>query len=142
MREVITELTLDAPRPQVWNALLDKASWHHYSAFVDRDPGTPIAEGQSFRFGLRFLGLPPVPVTGHVLRCTLQAELRWVGLGPGFRGEHYFVLEEAGEATTRLVHGEAFSGPIGEAFCLIFHRQVTETYGAFNRGLAGWVRGS
>lgn len=136
MREVKTDLEIAAPPSAVWRALLDKSQWSRFSDFYDKDPGVPIAEGQAFTFGLRLLGLPAVPIKVHVDRLIPEQELRWVGKIPGFCGEHYFLLEPLGENNTKLVHGELFSGPLGEAYDRMFHSVTQSTYAAFNVGLA------
>ncbi len=136
MREVRTSLEIDAASDVVWRQLLDKARWCCFSDFCDEDPGRPIAEGQMFIFGLRLLGLWAVPIPVRVIRLRPNQELRWVGTFPGFRGEHYFLLEPDGDGRTRLVHGEQFSGPLGEAYDWLFHNVSQQTYAAFNVGLA------
>lgn len=136
MREVKTELEIAAPPDAVWRGLLDKSCWARFSDFCDKDPACPIAEGQSFTFGLRLLGLPAVPIKVRVDRLVPNQELRWVGKIPGFRGEHYFLLEPLGTDSTKLVHGELFSGPLGEAYDRMFHQLTQSTYAAFNVGLA------
>jgi len=136
MREVKTSLEIDAPADAVWRQLVDKARWRRFSDFCDKDPAHPIAEGRTFTFGLRLLGLPPIPIDAHVIRLVPDRELRWVGKMPGFRGEHYFLLEPDGSGNTRLVHGEQFSGPLGELYDVLFHTVSVHTYATFNVGLA------
>lgn len=136
MREVKTSLEIAAAPDAVWRQLLDKARWQRFSDFCDKDPAHPIAEGQTFTFGLRLLGLPAISVDVRVIRFVPDRELRWVGKFPGFRGEHYFLLEPDGENRTRFRHGEEFSGPLGELYDTLFHKVSVHTYAAFNVGLA------
>ena len=51
----------------------------------------------------------------EVLVATPNKELRWLGklgLHGIFDGEHFFVLTTNGDGTTRLNHGERFSGAL------------------------------
>jgi hypothetical protein len=136
MREVQTSLIINAPRRRVWETFLDKSRWAAYSDLQDLDPSLPIAEGRTFRFRLNLLGFIPVPFTVRVTRRAEAEELRWVGKGPGARGEHYFRFSDAGKNQTRLVHGEEWSGPLGELVHLLLSRVIAETFAAFNVGLA------
>ncbi len=142
MREVKTSLDIAAPPDAVWRGLLDKHCWSRFSDFCDKDPAHPIAEGRRFTFGLRLLGLPAIAIEVRVIKMVPDQELRWVGKFPGFRGEHYFELEPLGEARTRFVHGEQFSGPLGELYDCLFHQVSRSTYAAFNVGLAMHVERS
>jgi hypothetical protein len=95
-----------------------------------RGPGAPPGSGTRKRPGL--LSRPPsrslatklvVHMSGNggrnstfkpkVLAEIPGRELRWLGkLGPGglFNGEHFFILTTNADGTTRLTHGETFSG--------------------------------
>jgi hypothetical protein len=136
MREVRTSLEIAAPPDAVWRQLLDKARWARFSDLGDRDPHRPIAPDLTFTFGLRLLGLWALPITVRVIRFVPDRELCWVGRFPGFRGEHYFLLEPVAPGRTRLVHGERFSGPLGELYDGLFHQVSQEAYATFNVGLA------
>jgi hypothetical protein len=164
MPTVETELRIAAPPTAVWRTLLDRGRWRQYSDFFSLDPARPLAEGQAFWFGLRLGGLLPTPIRVQVLRRVEAQELRWVGQLPGFRGEHYFRLHAAPAAeipaeppagiagpaptpdpvtatrstaaSTHWVHGEHFSGPLGELLFRLAGQVIRQTYAAFNAGLA------
>lgn len=139
MASISTELTIAAPPWAVWHALLDRARWRHFSAFQDLDPGRPLMEGSRFWLGLRVGGLFPAPIRVKVIRRVEEQELRWVGGGPGIRGEHWFHLQPAGDGWTRFRHGEDFTGPLGELLVRLGENVARPIYEAFNRGLATQV---
>src|SRR5262249_4977516 len=67
----------------------------------------------------------------EVLVATPNKELRWLGklgLHGIFDGEHFFVLTTNGDGTTRLNHGERFSGAL-----------VALARGSTKNG-GGWIR--
>jgi hypothetical protein len=72
-----------------------------------------------------------------VLAATPGHELRWLGkLGPGglFDGEHSFVLTLNPDGTTRLTHGERFTGVL----VALLKGTATKSHAgfdAFNRAL-------
>ena len=143
MPELETELMIDATPRVVWERFMDKGRWRSFSDFVDLSPGQPIAAGRSFWFGLRLLGLPPVPLRVEVLRCEPGREVRWVGGIPAvplFKGEHYFRFEAVGEGRTRLVQGERFTGLLAGAFMTLLGETTRQAYARFNVGLAEQVR--
>ena len=143
MPEIRTYRLIEAPPRVVWDRFMDKAGWRSFSDFVDLSPGTPIAAGRSFWFGLRLLGLPPVPLKVDVIRCDPE-EVRWVGGLPAlplFRGEHWFRFVEAGAGKTRFVNNEDFSGPMAGAFMLTLGPATRAAYHRFNDGLGRAVRG-
>ena len=140
MPEIKTYRPIEAPPRVVWDCFMDKRRWESFSDFVDLSPGKPVEQGCTFWFGLRLLGLPPVPLRVEVLRCEPAREVRWVGGLPFFRGEHYFRFEDIGESRTRFIHGELFSGHLADAFMLFLGDATRKAYRRFNDGLAVQAR--
>ena len=140
MREIRTLRPIEAPLRAVWGCFVDKRRWESFSDFLDLSPGQPIEQGCTFWFGLRLLGLPPVPLKVEVIRYEPEREVRWVGGLPFFRGEHYFQFEDVGEGRTRFTHGELFSGPLADAFMLFLGDATRRAYLRFNDGLAAEAR--
>lgn len=140
MPRIETSLVIDAPRAQVFAAFLDKARWHEYSAMKDLDASRPIAMGRRFSFSLKLPGLPRAPLLVKVARFEPERELMWTGRVPGFAGEHYFKFSDAPGGGTLMVHGEDFSGVLGELFVALRGRALEATYAAFNQGLARHLR--
>ena len=112
MKEIRTEILIEAPRAAVWRALTDFAEMPQWNPFIDRIDGE-AREGAKLRIrisngrggGMRFSPVVRVVRPGR--------ELRWLGrlVVPGlFDGEHAFELLDAGPRRTRFVHSEKFSG--------------------------------
>lgn len=111
MRELRTEIQIDASPERVWEALTGSGDWGAWNPFVTRVVGD-FREGARLENTLVLEGSKPMTVKPKVLRAEAGRELRWLGrlFIPGlFDGEHYFQLEPAG-AGTRFVHGEIFRG--------------------------------
>ncbi len=112
MKEVRTEIAIDAAKERVWAVLIDFAAypdWNPFLRSVSAVPqvGAPI--GLTVTLGRRTLHLDST-----MLRVIPGREVRWAGpisrlRGVVFRGEHYFLIEEAGTGV-RFVHGEKFDG--------------------------------
>lgn len=114
MKEITTEIEIDATPKRVWRVLMDFAAYPEWNPFVR------TMEGQA-RVGTRLkaylkaskgLGMTIKPT---VLVADPDRELRWLGrtLLPGvFDGEHYFLIEPLGPNKVRFTQGERFRGAL------------------------------
>ena len=109
---ISTTIDIDAHPDRVWDVLTDFAAYGDWNPFMDRIEGTAEA-------GTRLVvHLSPNGGRGMTFRPTVLAavpgrELRWLGkLGFGglFDGEHSFLLTRNADGSTRMTHGETFSG--------------------------------
>lgn len=110
---ISTTLNIDAPREAVWDVLTDFATYAEWNPSVEiegtAEVGTKLVVHMSANGG-RGMTFKP-----KVLTATPGQELRWLGkLGFGglIDGEHFFILTSNDEGTTRLTHGESFSGAL------------------------------
>src|SRR5262249_2987257 len=109
---ISSTIDIAATRDAVWNVLTDFAGYREWNTIMKHtDVTAPVStkrvdhmSGNDAR-GSTF--------TPKVLAAIPGQELRWLGkLGPGglFDGEHFFILTTNADGTTRLTHGETFSG--------------------------------
>jgi hypothetical protein len=109
---VATAIDIDAGPQAVWDVLTDFAAYPEWNPFMDRIDGTAEV-GRRLVVHLAGRGGRGTTFRPTVLVATPGEELRWVGrLGPGglFDGVHSFVLTAQPDGTTRLTHGERFTG--------------------------------
>ncbi len=111
MKQIETEIDINAPAGKVWSILTDYENHGKWNPFIksitgDKNPGGSLTirvhppEGSAMTF-------KPL-----IIKYDSPDEFRWKGkLGiPGlFDGEHYFVLKEE-KNKTRFIHGEKFTG--------------------------------
>lgn len=112
MYELRTEIEISASAEAVWDILLDLPRHAEWNPFIRSISGEP-APGGTLKVTICPPGGKPMGFSPRVLAAEPGRELRGLGrvLLPGlFDGEHYFLLEPAGEGRVRLVHGERFSG--------------------------------
>jgi hypothetical protein len=112
VREVRSEIEIDAPPESVWRVLTDFAAYPDWNPFIRRIEGSPT-EGSQLRVRIEPPGGRGMTFKPTVLAAEPNRELRWLGrvvLPKIFDGEHRFTLEPAGEGRTRLAQSEAFSG--------------------------------
>src|SRR5215471_10351467 len=134
-RTVDTAVDINADKDAVWNVLTDFASYDEWNP-VMRIEGAPEV-GTKLHVhltGARGGGMTFKP---KVMSATPGKEFRWLGklgLRGIFAGEHFFVLTANEDGTTRLNHGERYSGAL---IALTRHDAGTKdaNYRAFSEAL-------
>jgi|SRR5262245_15132741 len=134
-RTIDTAVDINADKDAVWDVLTDFASYEEWNP-VMRIEGIPevgtklvVRLGGTRRGGMTF--------KPKVLAATPGKEFRWLGklgLRGIFAGEHFFVLTTNEDGTTRLNHGERYSGAL---IALTKHDAGSNdaNYKAFNESL-------
>jgi hypothetical protein len=113
MRELLTEIDIEASPDIVWKVLSDFDSYPEWNPFMRRMKGKMV-KGERLKAFLK----PPkgkgMNISPTVKEVVEGKEFRWLGHLAGvnflFNGEHYFLLEKTSRNRTRLSHGERFSG--------------------------------
>ena len=104
-----TTVDIDADPDAVWDVLTDFASYQEWN------PGMRIEGAPEVGTKLAVHMTGGMSFKPKVLAATPGKELRWLGK-LGLRGiaagEHYFVLTTNDDGTTRLNHGERYSGAL------------------------------
>lgn len=112
MREITTDIEINAAPSEVWRVLTDLARFREWNPLITR------AEGE-LRVGATveiFVQIPDSTGRGfrpRVLNVEPERELVWLGqlAVPGlFNGEHHFRIDPVGPSSVRFVHSERFTG--------------------------------
>jgi hypothetical protein len=112
MREISTEIEIDAPAARVWQVLTDFAAFPDWNPFMTIAEGD-LVEGGHIRVALHAPGHRTMQFRPTLLSVEPERGFRWLGhLGvPGiFDGEHAHALEPLGPGRTRYVQSERFRG--------------------------------
>lgn len=136
-RRIETTAHLDAPAHEVWAVLTDFDSYGEWNPFITAIGGQ-LAEGERLDVTLTRSGGKARRFRPAVLRVSPARQIRWLGrLGPGglFDGEHYLVLEPREDGTTRLTHGERFTGVLLPVMTGLMDDTATD-FEAMNAALA------
>jgi hypothetical protein len=110
--ELRTEVEIDAPVSHVYRVLTAFERYPEWNPFITSisgrlESGQALAVEMSLPEGKTYLLKPRLTVVSP------DRELRWCGhfLRPALlQADHFFQLSERGEALTRVVHGENFTG--------------------------------
>lgn len=112
MKELRTEIEIQAPTERAWQLLTDFAGFPQWNPFIRR------ASGEA-KTGVRLeVHIQPTGARGMTFRPTIfkaepNRELSWLGrlLIPGlFDGEHILTIESLGANRVRFVQREIFTG--------------------------------
>lgn len=111
---VHTEIVIDRPIDEVWQALADFSRYPEWNSFLTEIRGTLAADRN-----LLVCAIPPKSIarrfSARILSVNEGHEFRWLGrfLFPGvLDGEHVFSLLAKGDRKTKFVHTEKFTGVI------------------------------
>jgi hypothetical protein len=112
MKQLQTEIMIQAPANKVWNKLMDFNSYPKWNPFIKSISGEKKQGGK-----LKVLLQPPgdssMVFKPRILSLKKEKEFRWLGRTalPGiFDEEHYFIISETKPQEVKFIHGEKFSG--------------------------------
>ena len=112
MKELYSEIEIQASDERVWKVLTDFASFPQWNPFIRRVIGE-AQEGQRLKVYIQPSGADSITFRPTILKVEPNRELRWLGnfFMPGlFDGEHIFTIETLGENRVRFVQWEIFKG--------------------------------
>jgi hypothetical protein len=112
MKEVRTEININAPAEKVWKILTNFKDYHNWNPFLRWLTGK-VAVNNKIAVRIAPPGANAMTFNPTVLKFDRNKEFRWLGhlLFPGlFDGEHIFELTDNGNGTTSFVHREQFRG--------------------------------
>lgn len=112
MREIVTEIHIQAAADTVWSILTDFGSYQDWNPFIQQAKGEAIV-GQRLENRPKVSKGRGVVFRPVVTKVVSGRELRWYGhlLIPGLSdGEHIFEIEPSRRKGVRLVHRQIFKG--------------------------------
>jgi hypothetical protein len=139
MKQLHTEIEIDAPAKRVWGALTDFASYPQWNPFIRHIRGR-LAPGERLQARLEPPGGRAMTFKPKVLTAEPNRELRWLGhlLAPGvFDGEHSFTIEPLEENRVRFVQRETFKGLLVPLFARSLETNTQRGFEEMNHALKG-----
>jgi hypothetical protein len=112
MKELHSEIEIQATDEKVWRILTDFASFPQWNPFMRRAVGEPKT-GAKLEVHVQPSGTSGMTFRPTVLTAEPYRELRWLGhlLVPGlFDGEHIFTIDVLRENRVRFTQQEKFTG--------------------------------
>lgn len=112
MKELHSEIQIDASAERVWGVLTDFASYPQWNPFIRRISGE-LEVGERLEVRLEPPDSRGITMRPKVLSAEPNRLMRWIGhlLVPGiFDGEHTLAIHPLEEDRVRFVQHEAFKG--------------------------------
>jgi hypothetical protein len=112
MKELRTEIEIQASAERVWQLLTDFPSFPQWNPFIRKASGN-IRVGERLEVKLQPSGASAMTFRPTVRKVEPNREFRWLGhlLVRGlFDGEHCFTIEPLGESRVRFTQREVFTG--------------------------------
>lgn len=112
MKKIETEIVIASTPDKVWHVLTDFGSYLNWNPFIRSIEGEQKV-GAQLTVMIQPVGGGSMRFKPVVLAFEQNKEFRWkgkLGISGIFDGEHFFKLIAQNDGTTKLVHGENFSG--------------------------------
>jgi hypothetical protein len=137
MKEIHTEIEINASAEKVWRVLTDFAAYPEWNPFVRRVNGE-VSVGARPHVYIQPPGGRGMSFRPTVLAADPGRELRWLGhlWLPGlFDGEHSFLIEPLGDRRVRFIHREVFRGVLIPLLSKMLDGNIRRGYEEMNRAL-------
>ena len=137
MKEIRTEIEIQASDKRVWQLLTDFASFPQWNPFMRQAVGEPKT-GARLKVRIQPSGASGMTFRPTVLKVEPNRELRWLGhlLMPGlFDGEHILTIESLAENRVRFVQREIFTGILVPLFAHGLDTDTRRGFEEMNRAL-------
>lgn len=112
MKQIETEILINAKPKKVWEILTDFEKHSEWNPFIQSIEGEK-SPGNRLRVFIKPPDNNGMTLKPLILKFEPEKEFRWkgkLGVGGIFDGEHYFILEKFPDNQTKFIHGEKFSG--------------------------------
>ena len=112
MKELRSEIEIQASAERVWQLLTDFPSFPQWNPFIRKASGN-IRVGERLEVNIQPSGASGMTFRPTVLKAEPNRELRWLGhllISGLFDGEHIFTIEPLGESRVRFTQREVFTG--------------------------------
>jgi len=136
MKNLQTEIIIDAPITLVWKNLMDFNQYPDWNPFI-HITGQPKV-GQQLENTIYLEGQKPQVFRPKVLEVVPEKAFRWEGhlfVKGLFDGEHYFQLDAIDENTTRFIHGENFRGILNGMILKMIGEQTKDGFEKMNNAI-------
>ena len=137
MKELHSEIEIDASAASVWRILTDFSSYPQWNPFIRRISGE-LATGERLEVRLEPPETRGITLRPAVLNAEPNHQLRWLGhlFVPGlFDGEHSLSIQPLEENRVRFVQREAFKGLLVPLFARSLDNNTRCGFEEMNRAL-------
>lgn len=133
MKEVRTEIEINAGPEKVWQVLTDFEKYEQWNPFITKIVGY-AKEGSKIEIHIETPAGKKRKYEPTITKVEQGRELRWMGKSWVLNGEHIFTIDQL-QSQTRLVHREVFDGLLASFFGKSLDTDVKQGLEEMNRAL-------
>jgi len=134
MKEVRTEVEIEASREKVWSILADFEKYEQWNPFINKIVGQPV-EGSRIEIHLETPSGKKRRYAPTVTKVVQGRELRWIGKSLLLNGDHIFTIEQLTSERVRFVHREIFAGFLASIFGKTLDTDIRQGFEKMNKAL-------
>jgi hypothetical protein len=109
VKEVRTEIEINAGPEKVWKILFDFEKYEQWNPFINRISGQ-AKQGSRIEIHIETPAGKKRRYEPVITKIDPERELRWVGKSWVLNGEHIFTIEQLEQGRVRFVQREVFDG--------------------------------
>ena len=139
---IVTETVIPASTKAVWAALIEFDAYPQWNPFIVEVTGDARPQA-TLAVTIHAPDMSPMQFQPKVLKAVPNQELRWrgsFGISGIFDGEHYFKLFPQEDGSTRLVHGETFTGLLAPVLFPWLKQSTRAGFTSMNQALSATVQ--
>ncbi len=137
MKQLYTEIEINAPAEQVWQILTDFDGFPDWNPFIRQAAGT-IEPGQPLEIELSGPGGRTTKIKPNVVTAEPNREFSWLGhtgMRGLFDGKHIFIIEALDENRVRFIQREEFNGILVSLVLSMIGRSTEQSFADMNQAL-------
>ena len=137
MKEIFSEIEINASDEKVWGILTDFNAFPEWNPFIKEIEGK-LEVGAKFKAFLQLPGSKGMTFRPKCLKVEHSKELWWIGhmIIPGlFDGEHRFIIEPIDENKVRFIQKELFRGILTPIIMKSITDKTQQGFEMMNRAL-------
>ena len=117
MKEIRTEIIINASKDKVWNVLTNFIEYPEWNPFIRSLEGQAVKDTRLLAT-LQLKDRKPMVFKPVVTVSDEKKRFEWLGSTPlnVVNGRHYFILEEISGKQVKFIHGEQFTGILASPF--------------------------
>jgi len=137
MKEINTEITINAPKKIIWNILTDFPAYSEWNPFLIKVIGEASPNGNVF-FIAKSEGAI-VPILANIMEYEFEKKFSWGGppltwFKSIFGAEHFFIIEEISPTQCRFKNNERMEGVVADAMWALIEKSE-RAYHEMNKAL-------
>lgn len=136
MKDLRTEIIIDASAKEVWKVLTDFNSYTEWNPFIQSIEGETEIDSK-LRASLSANGMKPMVIKPSVTDLKVNERFEWLGTTPlnFFNGRHYFEIEKIDDNQIKFIQGEHFTGWLAKLIMKKIGANTQAGFIAMNRAL-------